>query len=101
MARDAAESGVDLVVSYGGDGTLMEVANGVMGTGVPIAVLPGGTGNAVAIDLKIPLDLRAAADLIVESKARRKFDIGRIGDKYFVLRVYVGIREETVATREE
>ena len=48
-AADAAASGVDLVVAYGGDGTQMEVANGLLGTGVPQAILPGGTGNAIDV----------------------------------------------------
>ena len=43
LAAEAAASGVDLVAAYGGDGTQMEVANGLMGTGVPQAILPGGT----------------------------------------------------------
>ena len=46
LAAEAAASGVDLVAAYGGDGTQMEVANGLLGTGVPQAILPGGTGNA-------------------------------------------------------
>ena len=41
QARKAAESGVDLVAAYGGDGTQMEVGNGLLGTGVPQAILPG------------------------------------------------------------
>ena len=57
QAREAAASGVDLVAAYGGDGTQMEVANGLMGTGVPQAILAGGTGNAIAHELGLPVKL--------------------------------------------
>ena len=56
LAAEAAASGVDLVAAYGGDGTQMEIANGLLGTGVPQAILPGGTGNAMAHDLGISLN---------------------------------------------
>ena len=54
LAGQAVESGYDLIVSYGGDGTLMEVVNGLMGQDIPVGILPGGTGNTVAADLGIP-----------------------------------------------
>ena len=65
FARRAAESGFDLVAGYGGDGTQMEVANGLLGSGVPQAILPGGTGNAMAHDLGISLVLQEATELIL------------------------------------
>jgi diacylglycerol kinase family enzyme len=43
-------AGVDLVAGYGGDGTQMELANGMLGSNIPMATLPGGTGNALASD---------------------------------------------------
>ena len=61
FAREAVASGADLVVGYGGDGTQMEVANGLKGSAVPLGILPGGTGNAMAFELNIPRDLRQAA----------------------------------------
>jgi diacylglycerol kinase (ATP) len=48
LARDAANQGVDLVVAFGGDGTACQVAEGLIGTTVPMAVFPGGTGNLFA-----------------------------------------------------
>jgi diacylglycerol kinase (ATP) len=100
LAKEAAASGVDLVAGYGGDGTQMEVANGLLGSGVPQAILPGGTGNAMAHDLKIPLTLREAADLIVSSHNRRRVDLARIGDNFFMLRAYAGVSAEEAASRE-
>src|SRR5205085_3505002 len=48
LAKEAAESGWDIVAAHGGDGTIMEVADGLRGTDVPLAIFPGGTGNAMS-----------------------------------------------------
>jgi diacylglycerol kinase (ATP) len=101
QAKAAAESGVDLVAAYGGDGTQMEVANGLLGTGVAQAILPGGTGNAMAHELHVPLNLREAAQLIVSSSKRRAVDLARSGDRVYMLRAYTGVPAEAGASREE
>ena len=91
QAREAAKGGADIVVSYGGDGTVMEVVNGVMGTGVPMAVLPGGTGNIFSIELGIPTDLADAVQLIVSEESQvQEIDVGKCGDNLFLLRVGAG-----------
>jgi len=100
-AAEAAASGVDLVAAYGGDGTQMEVANGLLGTGVPQAILPGGTGNAMAHELGISLDLSEAAGLIVNSHKRRAVDLANMGDQIFMLRAYAGFSTDDAASREE
>jgi len=100
-AAEAAASGVDLVAAYGGDGTQMEVANGLLGTGVPQAILPGGTGNAMAHDLGISLVLSEAAGLIVNSHKRRAIDLAKMGDQVFMLRAYAGFSADNAASREE
>ncbi len=101
LAKEAVEMGVDLVAGYGGDGTQMEVANGLLGSGIPQAILPGGTGNAMARDLNIPINLRQAAELIVSSPKRRAVDLARIGDRVFMLRAYAGLSAQDAASREE
>jgi diacylglycerol kinase (ATP) len=101
LTREAVTMGVDLVAGYGGDGTQMEVANGLLGSGVPQAILPGGTGNAMAHDLGIPLSLKEAATLMVTSLKRRAIDLARIGEQVFMLRAYTGVSAEQAATREE
>ena len=100
LAKEAVETGVDLVAGYGGDGTQMEVANGLLGSGIPLAILPGGTGNAMARDLNIPINLRQAAELIASSPKRRAVDLARIGDKVFMLRAYTGVKSQDAASRE-
>jgi diacylglycerol kinase (ATP) len=101
LAVEAAASGVDLVVAYGGDGTQMEVANGLLGTGVPHAILPGGTGNAMAHTLGVSINTREAAQLIVTSTKRRAIDLAKIGDQFFMLRAYCGLSPEDAASREQ
>jgi len=101
LAREAVASSVDLVAAYGGDGTQMEVANGLLGSGIPLAILPGGTGNAMAHELNIPINLGQAAELIVRSPERRAVDLARMGDNVFMLRAYAGLSSEKAASREE
>lgn len=101
LTKEAVARGVDLVAGYGGDGTQMEVANGLLGSGIPQAILPGGTGNAMAHDLKVPIDLKQAAELIVSSPKRRRVDLGKIGDSFFMLRLYAGVSAKDAASREE
>lgn len=100
MTAAAVQDGADLVVCYGGDGTIMEVINGLVGADVPLGILPGGTGNAVAIELEIPDSLAEALEMTLTSSARRSLDLGRVGDLYFILRLFTGIGEDQVATRE-
>lgn len=100
LTRAAWKEGADLVISYGGDGTVMEVINGLVGSGVPVGILPGGTGNAVAIELQVPATLPEALEMVLTSSSRRNLDLGRVGDRYFILRLFTGIGEDQVASRE-
>ena len=103
QARQAAEGGADIVVAYGGDGTVMEVANGLAGTEVALGVVPGGTGNVLSIELEIPQDSEEAAQLLVSPDAQiQKVDVGQSGEKSFLLRAYVGFDAQRIqlTTRE-
>jgi hypothetical protein len=101
FARRATEAGFDLVAGYGGDGTQHEIANGVMGTGVPMGVLPGGTGNGFANELGIPTTLKPAVELLCMSHNQRKIDIAEIEDGYFVQRLFTGIEPDEQTSRED
>jgi YegS/Rv2252/BmrU family lipid kinase len=94
LARDAVEAGADVVAAYGGDGTVAEVANGLRGSGVPLAILPGGTANVMSVELGIPGDLPGAVSLICGGGAVRAVDMGRIDDRYFMLRNTIGFTAE-------
>lgn len=103
FARRAAESGdFDLVVGYGGDGTQHEIANGVIGTGVTMGLLPGGTGNGFGTELGVPKDLKTAAELLCTSYNVQKIDIAQYGeDVYFIQRLFTGIEPEEQTSRAD
>ena len=100
FAQEAVADGAEMVVVYGGDGTVLEVVNGVMGSDVSVGILPGGTGNAVATELGIPRELDKAAELICTSQNRRAVDVAQVDDHYYLLRAYTGVTQDQAASRE-
>lgn len=70
-ARRALADGADLVLVAGGDGTVRAVSAELAGTGVPMALLPSGTGNLLARNLGIPLDVDAALELALRGRTRQ------------------------------
>lgn len=75
-------SGTDLVIVCGGDGTIASAAKGLLQTGLPMGVLPLGTANDLARTLGLPLDLAAAADVIVRGRTQR-IDMGEVNGHAF------------------
>src|SRR5437870_977193 len=75
LAAGAAESGADLVVAAGGDGTIGEVLNGIYGTGARLGIIPLGTGNDLTRHLGIPRDLKGAVNILFHG-APRTIDVG-------------------------
>jgi diacylglycerol kinase (ATP) len=103
QARDAAAAGVDVVVAYGGDGTVMEVAEGVAGTAALLGVLPGGTANLMAHELGVAVGIDKAAQVIVDPASKRvPVDLGCANGKHYILRCGAGwgARQVADATRE-
>ncbi len=80
-AKAAAEGGADVVFACGGDGTIMSVLSGLAGTGVPLAILPAGTGNLLARNLNLPQD-RDACLRIGLGGVDRKIDVGRVDENH-------------------
>jgi diacylglycerol kinase (ATP) len=101
LARDAAARGYRAVCVVGGDGTLAEAATGLAGTDTPLALIPRGTANQVAQNLRIPTELEEAVDVAVHG-IPSAVDLGRIGDRYFALVAGAGFDAATMAaaTRE-
>lgn len=84
LAHACVADGVDALVVCGGDGMVHLGAQAVAGTGVPLGVVPAGTGNDVARYLDIPRrDPLAAADRVIGAR-RRTIDLARCGTRYFV-----------------
>ena len=87
IGREAIDGGYDLVVAFGGDGTLNEVANGLAGTDVPVSILPGGSTNVVARTLGIPDDVVDATEHLLGLADRfepRRIDLGIANGRRFV-----------------
>lgn len=75
LARAAASAGADAVFALGGDGTLREAAQGLLGSGVPLGPLPGGTANVLGLALGLPRDPMACAESICRLEPRN-VDVG-------------------------
>jgi YegS/Rv2252/BmrU family lipid kinase len=89
LTAKAVAEGVDLVMAEGGDGTVMACVTGLAGTDVPLAVLPGGTGNLLATNFDIPADLEAAVDVALHGD-RVRLDVAALDDDRFVVMGGIG-----------
>ncbi len=101
IGREVRDHGYDIVVAFGGDGTLNEVANGLAGTDVPVSMLPGGSTNVVCRTLGIPNDVVDATEhllALADDWAPRKIDLGVVDGRHFVFACGVGI-DATVVER--
>ena len=96
IARDHIANGADLIVVAGGDGTINEAAEGVIGSTVPLAILPCGTANVLAVEATVGLDPARAARHLDELKPRRiavghvACDGGRVS-RHFLLMAGIGL----------
>ncbi|HEX6106006.1 MAG TPA: diacylglycerol kinase family protein, partial [Gemmatimonadales bacterium] len=77
LAESAVAEGMDVVAVFGGDGTTMQAAAALVGTEVSLGVIPGGTGNLLAGNLRIPASPERAARTLVAGRPR-PFDLGRM-----------------------
>lgn len=114
MAQSAVKQGFDLIVACGGDGTVKGVSDGIVGKSIagksiPLGILHGGTGNALARWLKIPADIEEATKLLVSDHDLKPVDLGRVStvrapkkSGCFLLRVSIGLQHTimTTASRE-
>ena len=100
LAEYGVEQGMDVVAVLGGDGTIMQAAGGLVGTGVSFGILPGGTGNQLAGNLRLPFNPVRAARALVTGTARG-FDLGRVeraaGAHYFAVAGGAGLDARVMA----
>jgi diacylglycerol kinase family enzyme len=93
FAHDAARRGVDVVIGFGGDGTLNEVATGIAGTDTALGVLPGGSTNVFARTLGLPNDPIEAADQLargIDAADFRPIGLGRVNGRFFCFHTGIG-----------
>jgi diacylglycerol kinase (ATP) len=97
LARSWADDGVDLIVAAGGDGTINEVADGMMHSAVPLGILPAGTANVLATETGMSSNLEIAArDLLTYtperiSVGRLDFNNGSPASRHFLLMAGIGL----------
>jgi len=100
IAAEAVNQRVDVVAVYGGDGTMIQAVEGLVGSDVMLGLVPGGTGNLLAANLGVPRNPRAAAKVIAHGHARR-IDLGRLdtpdGIRYFAVACGAGYDAEVMA----
>lgn len=97
-AAAVCRRGYGRVVAMGGDGTVAAVSQALEGAGVPLGILPAGTGNLVARELGIPADPAAALRLALDPAARvRRIDAMRINGRLYLLNAGVGVNAEAAA----
>ncbi len=99
LCREAAHEGYDVVVAFGGDGTVNEAANGLIGSPTPLTCLPGGSANVFGKMLGIPGELVDATEHILamaDDWRPRKVDIGVVNGRYFTFSSGLGIDASVV-----
>jgi YegS/Rv2252/BmrU family lipid kinase len=99
LAREAVRSGMEMVVAAGGDGTINEIVQELAGHSTALGILPLGTVNVWARETHIPLSVPDAARVLLYG-VRRRVDLGRAGNRYFLMMAGVGFDAE-VARRVE
>jgi diacylglycerol kinase (ATP) len=94
IAQREIAGGADLIIAVGGDGTVNEVANGMVHSDVPLAILPGGTANCLAVELGLGTRLERAA-LRLRDCTPERIAVGRLrnalGERYFLLMAGAGL----------
>ena len=99
LASDAVDRGFDAVVAFGGDGTINETMQALVGTDVALGVLPGGSTNVVVRSLGVPLDPIDATAFVashLRSGTKRRINVGRAGTRHFIFSVGMGLDAEVV-----
>src|SRR5450755_4833301 len=100
LCREAAREGYDVVVAFGGDGTVNEAANGLVGSDTPLCCLPGGRANVYCRMLGIPADVVDATEHLLAMAhdwRPRRVDVGRVNDRHFLFSAGVGLDASVVA----
>ena len=99
LCREAAHEGYDVIVAFGGDGTVNEAANGLLGSSTPLCCLPGGSANVFAKMLGIPADLIDATEHLLamaEDWRPRKVDLGSVNGRCFTFASGLGLDASVV-----
>jgi YegS/Rv2252/BmrU family lipid kinase len=100
QAKSAVSAGIDLLLACGGDGTVTACAEGITGTGVPLAIIPVGTGNLLARNIGLPMGLDEALAVALGG-VQQPIDAGRINGRLFVVMAGLGLDARMLAGTSE
>ena len=99
IAQEAIANGADLIIGFGGDGTINEIAAGMTGSRVPLAILPGGTANVLSIETCIGTNAVRAAKAMAQ-RVPRRIAVGRLTingeSRYFLAMAGIGLDARVV-----
>jgi diacylglycerol kinase (ATP) len=89
LARQAVKDGADLLLLWGGDGTVQRCVDALAGSDATVGVLPAGTANLLASNLGLPMDLPGAVEVALDG-ARRQLDLGVLNGEHFAVMAGAG-----------
>jgi YegS/Rv2252/BmrU family lipid kinase len=99
IIQEGIDNGVDLCIAAGGDGTMSLVGNPLVGSDLPLGILPIGTGNLLAKELNIPRQIEDALEVITSPDSKRiKLDTFTLNSHYYLLNVSVGVTPKVMAS---
>lgn len=100
ITEQSRTAGFDVLVAHGGDGTAMQIAAGLVGTNITLGLVPGGTGNVLAGNLRLPRTAAGAARALLRAE-RRRIDLGVVdqadGQHYFAVVAGTGFDAQLMA----
>lgn len=101
ISKKGLQDGYNTIVAVGGDGTINEVAEGILSEGYgKLGIIPVGTGNDLARSLGLPKEVHKAIDIVLNNKSE-EIDVGRIGQKFFLNVGSIGFDSEIVKASEK
>lgn len=101
LSKKAVQGGFNLIIAVGGDGTVNEVAHGMIGSLSRLAIIPAGNKNDFAKTLCIPISNLEEACEVAIGDAEKIVDIGNINDKYFLNGVQIGLNAELIRSQKK
>lgn len=91
LVKEAIDGGAQLVIAAGGDGTVAAVADGMIGSDVPMGIIPLGTANVLARELGLPLNPDETCEVLSSSERTATLDVMRVGDRPYFTQVGIGL----------
>ena len=91
----ALKRGADLIIIWGGDGSVQRAVDTLAGTSVPLAIMPAGTGNLFATNLGIPKTVPEALEVALRGN-ERKIDLGRVNGEHFGVMMGIGLDADMI-----